>query len=202
MYARIVYRFFSWYISRIIKKDFSRFSYNTPEFENQAILLLSNHFSWWDGFLMFQLNKLYFKKAFHVMVSEENYNKVRFLKHLGAFPVKQGGRQMLESLEYAGKLLDDKNNLVLVFPQGRLHSNHVDSIAFEKGLINLINSSKKDFQYVFSAIFVDYFQKRKPSVRCYLQTWQGEEFVSLQLIKSAYNKHYETSRQQQCRHIV
>ena len=133
------------------------------------------------------------------MVTEENYNKVSFLKYLGAFPVKRNSKSLIQSLEHAGKLLNDKDNLVLIFPQGKLHSNHVDEVAFEKGLINLINSSQKNFQYIFSATFIDYFEKRKPTVRCYLQTWEGAEFTSLQLIKSAYNKHYENSRQQQNR---
>ena len=68
---------------------------------------------------------------------------------------------------------------------------------FQKGLINLINSSNKKFQYIFAASFTDYFQHRKPVLTCYLENWEGAEFTSLQLIKSAYNKHYETSRQKQ-----
>jgi len=136
------------------------------------------------------------------MVTEENYRQVFFLKYLGAFPVKKHSRSVLESLELAGKLLNDKNNLVVIFPQGKLYSNHVDNIQFEKGLIKLINASNRDFQYLFAATFVDYFEKRKPSVTCYLKKWEAAEFTSLQLIKSAYNKHYETSRQQQSRITV
>ena len=199
----LIVKFFTWYIKVIINKDFTSFSFNDPEIDkSRSILLLSNHFSWWDGFLMFHLNKLLLKKNFHVMVTEENYRKVAFLKYLGAFPVKKNSKSLIESLEHAGKLLDDKNNLVLIFPQGKLYSNHVKEIAFEKGLINLINSSQKNFQYLFAASFVDYFEKRKPTVTCYLQTWEGAEFTSLQLIKSSYNKHYETSRQQQSRITV
>lgn len=130
------------------------------------------------------------------MVTEENYRKVFFLKYLGAFPVKKNSRSTLEALEYAGNLLNDENNLVLIFPQGKLYSNHVDKVVFEKGLINLINSSNRNFQYLFAAMFVDYFNKRHPAIWCYLDTWTAAEFTSLQLIKSAYNKHFENSRQQ------
>ena len=203
MYKKIINLFFSKYISYIIKKDFQAFTYNSIALErDKSVLLIANHFSWWDGFLMFHLNKVVFRKNFHVMVTEENYNRVPFFKYLGAFPVRRNSRSVLESLEYAGKLLNDTNNLVLVFPQGKLYSNHVNEVIFEKGLINLINSSEKKFQYLFAASFVDYFDKRKPALTCYLQTWQGAEFVSLQLIKNAYNKHYENSRQQQSRIIV
>ncbi len=203
MYRHLVRAFFSWYISRIISSDFKGFSFNEIAFdEGKAVLLLANHFSWWDGFLMFQLNKRFFKKTFHVMVTEDNYRKVWFLKYLGAFPVRKNSKSVIQSLEYAGKLLNEENNLVLIFPQGKLYSSHVADVVFEKGLINLVNSSGKQFQYVFAASFVDYFENRKPSVNCYLKTWEGAEFTSLQLIKSAYNKHYETSRQLQDRIIV
>ena len=195
---KIIYTFFSWYINRLIKSDFEDFDFNKIKFDkNRSILMLSNHFSWWDGFLIFQINRLYFQKRFHVMITEENYQKVWFLKYMGSFSVKKNSRSIIETLEYAGHLLDDPENLLLIFPQGKLYSGHTDQIQFQKGLINLINISSKKFQYLFAASFVDYFEHRKPSVTCYLHEWEGAEFTSLQLIKSAYNKHYETSRQHQ-----
>jgi 1-acyl-sn-glycerol-3-phosphate acyltransferase len=195
---KIIFLFFSWYINKIIKSDFEELKFNHTKFEaNKSILLLANHCSWWDGFLMFQINRLYFRKKFHVMISEENYRNVWFLKYLGSFSVKKNSRSAIETLEYAGNLLNNPENLVLIFPQGRLYSGHVDEVQFQKGLINLINSSNRKFQYIFASSFADYFQNRKPVLTCYLQDWEGAEFTSLQLIKSAYNKHYETSRQKQ-----
>ena len=195
---KVIYSFFSWYINRIIKSDFDKLNFNNVDFDDKrAVLLLSNHFSWWDGFIIFQINRLYFKKKFHVMITEENYDKVWFLKYLGSFSVKKNSRSIIDTLEYAGRLLDNPENMVLIFPQGMLYSGHSDEIQFQKGLMNMINTSKKKFQYIFASIFVDYFEHRKASVNCYLQSWQGAEFTSLQLIKSAYNKHYEVSRQAQ-----
>lgn len=189
-----IYRFFSWYIEFIIKKDFTNFHYNTIETkEDTSILILANHFSWWDGFFIFYINKKLFKKQFHVLINAENYNKVGFLKYLGAFAAEGGGKDIIGMLSYASKLLDDKNNLVLIFPQGKLHSNHVKNITFEKGVMQIIKSSQKRLNIVFSATFVDYFSKRKPTVQTYLQNWDSEEYMSLQLLKSAYNKHYDQS---------
>lgn len=200
MRRHLVRSFFSWYISRLIRSDFESFSFNeVPLNKDKSVLLIANHFSWWDGFFMYELNKRYLKKNFHVMVSEENYRKVWFLKYLGAFPVKKHSKKAIESLEYAGRLLNDGGNLVLIFPQGQLYSSHVRNVAFEKGLLNLINSSDRGFQYLFVSTFVDYFQKRKPSVRCYMTVWEGAGYISLQLIKNEYNKHYEYSRQLQSR---
>ncbi len=200
---KLIYAFFSWYISRIIGSDFRKLEFNHVNFnEQRSILLLANHYSWWDGFLLFHINKIYFRKKFHVMITDGNYERVWFLKYLGSFSVKKNSRSIIDTLEYAGHLLDDPDNLVLIFPQGKLYSNHTDEIQFQKGLMSMINISKKKFQYIFAAAFVDYFEQRKPSVTCYLQDWEGAEFTSLQLIKSAYNKHYEASRQKQSAHGV
>lgn len=187
-----IFNFFSWYISFIIKKDFSSFDHESPAFKKEtAILVLANHFSWWDGFFLFYINKKIFKKNFHVLVNANNYKKVGFLKYLGAFAAENKGKDVLETLNYAGKLLDNPSNLVLVFPQGKLFSNHVKSISFEKGVMQMINASQKKISIVFAATFIDYFSKRKPSAYTYLQNWESEEYISLQLLKSAYNKHYD-----------
>lgn len=195
---KLVYAFFSWYIKRIIRSDFERFEYNPIELDpNRSILLLANHFSWWDGFFLFYLNRIFLRKRFYIMAIEENYKRLWFLKYLGAFSLRKNSRSVIETLEYAGKLLNDPNNVVVIFPQGKLHSSQTDEIHFEKGLINLINSSDKTFQYLFVVMLSDYFQHRKPTLTCYLQSWEGAEFTSLQLIKSEFNKHYTESRKQQ-----
>jgi hypothetical protein len=194
----IIFTFFSWYISKIIGKDFADFHHNNVPFEkNKAILLLANHFSWWDGFLIFHLNKIYFKKKFHVMVLQDTAEKVKFLKYLGAFSVQKNAKSIVKSLDYAGELLDNPENLVLIFPQGELHSAHVSTISFEKGVTRIISASKKQFQYIFAAVLIDYFDKRKPTVTTHLQNWEAQEYASLQVIKSAYNKHYENAIKQQ-----
>ena len=165
-------------------------------------MLLANHFSWWDGFLMFQLNNLVFKRNFHVLVADEDYRNKWYLKYLGAFAANNKGKDVLDTLTYAGKLLDEPENLVLLFPQGKLYSNHVRSVAFEKGMMQLLNATKKKFQIVFSVTLTDFFEHKKPGMHTYLKSWEGEEYISLQLLKSEYNKHYENSLKIQCKPVV
>lgn len=184
-------RFLSWYTGYILNKDFSACHFNPIEIKKgEAVLLLANHFSWWDGFLMFQLNKLLFKKQFHVLVSYEEYKKHWYLRYLGSFAAENSKKDVLETLIYAGKLLDDPDNLVLIFPQGRSYPGQASSVNFEKGVMQVINSSRKNFQIIFAASLADYFGGRKPTVNTYLERWEAEEYVSLQLLKSEYNKHY------------
>ena len=197
---KLVSFFFSWYISRIIHSDFHAFNFNKIDFDpNKAVLLLSNHFSWWDGFLMFQLNRLYFKKKFHIMITEENFKKVWFLKYLGSFSVKKGSRSSVESLKFASELLDDPGNLLLIFPQGKLYSNLITDVDFQRGIEHIIKSSQHNFQYLFSAVFVDYFNQRKPMATCYLQKYMPEVEVdsSFKSLEAEFNAHYKTSHTQQ-----
>ncbi len=195
-----MFKIFSWYISYIIKRDFSSYTFNKIAVnKDEAVLLLANHFSWWDGFLMFQLNRLTFKKKFHVLVTKADYEQNSYLKYVGAFASVSKGKDVVETLLYAGSLLNSAENLVLVFPQGKLYTSYTNSIAFEKGVMQIINASKKKCQVIFSATLVDYFGKRKPLARTYLKNWEAEEYISLQLLKSEYNKHYEQAIKDQAK---
>ena len=189
---------YTWYFSGIFKQHFSKFNYNDLLInDNEAVLLLANHFSWWDGFLLFLINKKVFKKQFHVLVTSEDYLHVSYLKYFGAFAAESNGKDVVKTLAYAGTLLDDPRNLVLIFPQGRMRSSHARSISFEKGVIQVINASKKKFQLVFSVILSDYMNNRKPEVEAYLSIWPTEEYISMQLLKSEYNKHYSAALSKQ-----
>lgn len=185
---------YTWYFSYILKKDFSGLNYNelTVNYD-EAVLILANRFSWWDGFMLFQLNKKLFKKKFHVLVTSNDYQSINYLKYFGAFAPENKGKDVITTFQYAGNLLDDPRNLVLIFPQGKIRSSHTATVNFEKGVLQVINASKKKFQIVFSVILTDYFNHRKPDAQAYLINWQAEEYISLQLLKSEYNKHYDNS---------
>ena len=185
---------YAWYFGYIFKNNFSAFNYTKLTVrEDEAVLLLANRFSWWDGFMLFHLNKKLFKKRFYVLVSSADYRHISYLKYFGAFAAESKGKDLVTTLHYAGSLLDDPRNLVLIFPQGKMQSSHAASINFEKGVLQVINASIKNFQVVFSVILTDYFNHRKPEAEAYLRHWEPEEYISLQLLKSEYNKHYDNS---------
>lgn len=199
----LVYRFFCWYIAHIIKQNFNAIKYDNVVLEaDKSVLLLANHFSWWDGFMLFHLNKIYLKKHFHVMIMERTAKQLWFMKYLGAFSVKPDSRSVLQSLTFAGELLNSPNNLVLIFPQGKLHSSHIYKIEFQKGLIKIIEASKKQFQFLFSASFTDYLQHKKPTLHIYLKTQPAQQFNSILEIETAYNQHYQTALSTQTNAVV
>ena len=189
------FNFFSWYISRRVKKHFYKTEYNLVEIDpEKSVLLIANHYSWWDGFLLFHLNKLLFKKKFHVMILEETILKHAFLKYVGSFSVSKGSKSILETLKYAGNLLNDPQNLLLIFPQGNLSSNFTNTVNFEKGLGKIIEMSRQKFQYVFAASFMEHFSQPKPTAFIYLKTEEAANFANLAAVSSAYQQHYQQSK--------
>jgi 1-acyl-sn-glycerol-3-phosphate acyltransferase len=195
--AVLIRRFFTWYVPFLVRRNFSAFQWNPVVTDSsKSIFLLANHFSWWDGFLLFVLNRKYFRRKFCVLVSEDNFKKVGFLKYMGAFPIAAGRAGMLNGLNLAASLLADPRNLVLMFPEGELHSNHIASVEFRKGAEYIAGKAGDSFQYVFSASFIDYFEKRKPAVYCYLHRTESLQHPSP---GEAYNEHYRRSLAEQRR---
>ena len=64
----------------------------------KAILLIANHFTWWDGFIQGVLNQNRFQRNFYVMMLEEQLRKFPILRTTGAFSIRKHSRSMLESL--------------------------------------------------------------------------------------------------------
>ncbi len=192
----LIHRFFHHYIGRLIKSNFKAFNFNGLEVdEDKSVLLLANHFGWWDGFLLYWLNYKLLKKKFHIMILEDTVKRVFFLKYMGAFSVVKNSRSMIESLNYASELLKDPQNLVLVFPQAQLYSNFVDDIHFERGLLKIIKQAAGKFQYIFAATFIEYFQHKKPTINVYVQKHPGDTAAeSIDELKDLFQQHYESAK--------
>lgn len=132
------------------------------------ILLVSNHFSWWDGFIARYVNIKTFGRKLFVMMLEEQLKSNAFLRKLGAFSIKKNSRSALDSLQYAGSVLKNRNHLLLLFPQGQFQSIHTQSLSFEKGWTRILLKASPGTQLVFMACMIDYFAHRRPTLNIYL----------------------------------
>jgi 1-acyl-sn-glycerol-3-phosphate acyltransferase len=193
---KLINWFFHYYILRIVKGNFHEVKFNEVEVEKgKSVLLLANHFSWWDGFLMYYINHKVLKKRFHVMVIEETVQKVSFFKYVGAFSVSKNSRDMLASLSYAAELLNDPENMVLIFPQGKLHSHFIDEVNFEKGLSRIMEAAAGKFQTIAAATFIENLQYKKPTANVYLKAMG--DINNMQDAQAAYQQYYDSAKQQQ-----
>lgn len=182
---RLVKLFFDFYTKWILKSDFDDFKIygEVPDLDSKPLLVISNHFSWWDGFFIYRLNNLVFKKLFHVMMLEEELQKRLFLTGLGVFGVKKGSRDAVRSLQFSKELLQQRENMVLIFPQGKIESHHKHHFRFEKGIQKLVDSGA-DFNIVFVVSLIDGFYERKLVANLYMKYTSLNSSEKLDLEKS------------------
>ena len=135
------------------------------------ILMISNHFSFYDGFIQILLNRKVFKRTFNFMMLEKELSKNMILTKIGACSISKGKRSSLESLDYSIEILQDKENLFLFFPQGKIKSIYTREFTFEKGLLTyILKNLKNDFQLVFNVNLINYGARLKPDIYVYYET--------------------------------
>jgi 1-acyl-sn-glycerol-3-phosphate acyltransferase len=159
------------------------------------LLVLANHISWWDGFWILKLNKTIFRRRFHVMMLEDQLEKNRFLRRLGAFSIKPRSRSMILSLNYASELLDDPRNMLLIFPQGEIGSQHRHRFDFRKGIGKILDGRK--VQVVMVTHLIDYFSSPRPVLRQYIFSPDIMGRNDPTVLETTYNSFFETCLQQQ-----
>lgn len=155
-----------------------------------ALLLVANHFSWWDGFIQYRLCRELLGRQLYVMMLEEELQRHPVLKRCGCFSVRKHSRDAVESLDYALRLLGDGRNAVLLFPQGRIESMHTERIRFESGLGYLLKHARSDFRIGFNANFADYFSFRRPSLDIWFESRPRDAFRTVAEAEAAYNTFY------------
>lgn len=187
-------RFFKNYSLRRINKVFEKVEVNGSfKNQNKPLFVISNHTSWWDGFWIMYLNLKYFHRKFHFMMLEEQLKKYWFFNYCGGYSVNKKSKTIIETLKYTLKLLKDKNNMVLIFPQGGIQSSYQKDITFEKG-IEWIVKRAPNIQIIQVANLVDYFSKQKPSLYIYLKEVNLNSNYTLEEL---YNQFYSNSIEKQ-----
>lgn len=161
-----------------------------PHVPERSILLMGNHHSWWDGFIAQYLNQRLWIKRFFVMMLEEELKKRSFLRRAGAFSIKPSSKSLLESLDYASKVLSDPANLLLLFPQGKIQSIHQRPLSFAKGWTRIIEQSSHTPLIVFWVSLPDYAGFPQPSMNNFLLAYDpDQEGNSASEIENAFNRH-------------
>jgi len=193
-HKRIYLWFFRHYSSLMINRSFRPVRVHS-DFEDQGrpLMLIGNHFSWWDGFFAIYLNSLLFRRKFYVMMLEEQLSRRMFLSKTGAFSIKKGSRSLIESIDYAASILRYPGNILVMYPQGEIESLHKRPLLFQKGIADVCKKAGEDFDIVFYVALVDYFSKRKPSLQFYVKTHDKKKGITEYSLQDAYNDFYGSS---------
>ncbi len=189
----IIYPFFKWYAGFIIKRHNSTVKI-TGDFKdrNLPVLLISNHISWWDGFWAMYINQKVLHRKFHFMMLEEQLRKYWFFNFTGGFSVNKSTKSIVDTLNYTSGLLKDKENMVLIFPQGEIQSLHNQNLQFEKGVERILKNKENAVQVIFLVNLVDYFSNPKPGIYFHIREYVNGAF-DLKSIQQNYTKFYAES---------
>lgn len=188
-----IYPMFKKLTGFLIKRNFSAVHYIGAFKDNgNAVLVISNHTSWWDGFWIMALNLKRIKRKFHFMMLEDQLKKHWYFQYSGGFSIKKGSRSAIESLNYTSELLQQKNNMVFMFPQGKIHSIYNSDIVFEKGADRILKKLDTENQIVLIANLVDYFSNSKPNLYIYFKTITVKDLEQTSL-ETAYKMFYENT---------
>jgi len=157
--------------------------------ENQSVLLLQNHFSWWDGNWSYWLSRTIFRRKFHVMMDEENLKQRMFLNQIGVFSVQKNHRELIASLDYSTEILMNPGNLLTIYPTGVMLTQHQQNMAFQKGISRILAGESGHVAVVFAVFLVDYFGFAQPEIRIYLESYTGER--TTEALQQAYKSFYQ-----------
>ncbi len=194
----LVKKLFAPYLAYRLRKAFNVLKHDQVEImPGHSILLLCNHFSWWDGFFAGHLTQTCLHRDFHIMMQEDHIEKRLFFNFLGGFSINRKSKEVVKSLQYAAQLLDNPKNLVTVFPQGELISNHTKEINIERGIDYIVKKIKGDCQIIYYSAFIEYFESLKPSVYFHFLDCGTNHDFDYETVKSLINEHHKKALKEQ-----
>ena len=124
------------------------------------------------------------------MMLEKQLRKFWYFNYTGGYSVNKGARSVVETIRYTSELLTNPENVVLIFPQGKIQTMHLQTFQFEKGIERILKEKEGKVQILFMANLVDYFSAPKPIVNCYIQEYE-DVLYSLEAIQDQYNGFYQ-----------
>ncbi|MBM3421102.1 MAG: glycerol acyltransferase [Bacteroidetes bacterium] len=175
------------YFSRVIVEG------DTELPRKESVLLIGNHFSWWDGFFALWLNERFWKLRFHVMMLEEQLSGRMFLSRIGAYSIKKSSRTVIDSLNYSSDMLSEKGNLVVIYPQGEIRSQYHRPAKFDRGIERIIRNARGRHTILFYVALVDWFSSKRPLLTLRLKRFDCDVAPGHSAIEQAYNEHLEAS---------
>ncbi|SEL92718.1 Acyltransferase [Aquimarina amphilecti] len=182
---------FSGYYTRILIGFFFGSIKYTGNYEEKGlpILMISNHFSFYDGFIQILLNIKIFKRRFNFMMLEKELKKNMLLTKIGASSINKGKRSSIASLDYAVEMLQNKENLFLFFPQGKIQSIYTREFTFEKGLLShILEKTKNDYQLVYNVNLINYGTKLRPDMHVHYETHTISSTMNAEDVEREFNR--------------
>ncbi|MBN2166155.1 MAG: lysophospholipid acyltransferase family protein [Marinilabiliaceae bacterium] len=193
MHHIFIYPLFQWISRLLVKLNFNSINIEGEFNDNgNAVLVVANHISWWDGFWIMVLNLKLIRRRFHFMMLYEQLKKHWYFQYSGGYSIKKKSRNVVYSINYTIGLLSHKQNMVVMFPQGKIYSIYNPNINFEKGIERIVRNIESETQVLFVANLIDYFSDSKPNLYIYLKSHLASDFTNVS-VNDEYCKFYSNA---------
>ncbi|MGB9701584.1 MAG: 1-acyl-sn-glycerol-3-phosphate acyltransferase [Candidatus Kapaibacteriota bacterium] len=160
---------FNIYLNNLFKKNFGSFNQigEIPKIDlNLPIVVFPNHFSWWDGFFIDYLSRIYFPEhKFYIVMLEKQLQKFWFFNKLGAIGFEPSNPKSLVKLkEYINDIISkDEKSFIAFYPQGKIQL-YDDEIKFKEGVKFLFLKNLEKVNFLTVAFKIQYFEQQKPDI--------------------------------------
>lgn len=161
---------FNYYIDYQFKKYFNGFYLvnSLPNLDtNKSVVVLPNHFSWWDGFLIDYINRKLLKRKFYILMLEEQLKRYWFFNYLGAFSINLNNpKSIITTINYFKELAKDSNNIIVFYPQGKIEPFQTNNITFKNGIVKFTKGVENYTQLLPISFKFQYYEDKKPFILC------------------------------------
>ncbi len=190
----------AWALIRILKWRFNKLVIHRDEIKpGCSYLLLCNHLSFWDGFwaaylVSETLNSQAPLRGFYPMILKKQLQKNGWLRYFGCFSVSPFGNTTRESIAFAADKLNTPGQVVVLFPQGNLESQHVRHIELKtNGIAEILKKTEGDVQILWSSNLTEYFESLKPSVHFHLLNCGTRADLDIDSLAGRINAHHQAA---------
>ncbi len=176
-HSRPVVAFFNAYAKWKLRRHFSEVLANPPALDtSKSLLVIANHSSWWDGFTFLWVNIRHWRRKYFILMLEDELAKRPLFAKAGAFGIQPGTRDVVNTLRYAAEVLSHPENVMVIFPQGRIESVHTETLTFQQGVERIVADSNR-VQILFAVCLPDFgTAKPKPALRFFFEPYPADGF--------------------------
>lgn len=126
---------FKKHFTSILVKNQQNYYLRNTDYPN---ILYGFHGCWWDGPLAALICRRLYKCNFYMMIKD--LYRFPILSKIGGFSIEKDSLfGKLKAINYTVKLLENPENSVWIFPQGRLYPQDYRPIRFESGIAHICN---------------------------------------------------------------
>ncbi len=159
IFDRIFNHMFRQYFTSVRVKNKQHYYLRNVDYAN---LFYGYHGCWWDGPLAALICRNLYKCNLHMMIKD--LYRFPVLSKIGAFSIEKDSMQgKLKAINYTARLLENPENSVWIFPQGRLVPLDQRPVKFESGIAHISNRLK-GLNLIPIAYKYTFLQNAKPEI--------------------------------------